>query len=203
MTDEQEMIDGLSPGIRDLVVALREAGFNTVDSGDGSNHEEGMGCAVPFKMIAMIAPRHKAFDETDRLHDFMERQDVDWVWQVEMSYSPNDGNCILTVIEHDPEVIANMVGGDADMDPDHPDYIPANVRFIVKVQASLFATESEQQLIIYNENRSIMYQCPAADAPEMVEALDPEQPKGFFWTHLDKAGRLQLDPKDTADWQDW
>jgi len=89
------------------------------------------------------------------------------------------------------------------MGPGHPDYIEADERFIVKVQASLFSTESEQQVIIYNENRSITYQCPASDCPDMVAVLDPGHPKAFFWTTIDEEGRLHLDPDDTAEWQDW
>lgn len=90
-----------------------------------------------------------------------------------------------------------------DIGPGHPEYLAPDERFIVKVQASLFSTETEQQVIIYNEDRSITYQCPASDCPTMVDVLDPGHPKAFFWTSLDEKGRLQLDPDDLAEWQDW
>jgi hypothetical protein len=206
MTNEQEMLNELSEGVRNLVIELREAGFNTVDSGDGTNYENGMACAVPFKMIAILAPKDQAFDETDRLHEFMVKQTeegkIKWLWQVEMSYSPSDGNCILTVVEHDPAMLEDL-GMGPELEPGDEGYVEPGERFIVKVQASLFSTESEQQVIIYNESRSITYQCPASDCPDMVAALDPDMPKAFFWTTIDKAGRLQLNPHDTAEWQEW
>jgi len=96
-----------------------------------------------------------------------------------------------------------MSEDEARIGPGHPDYIEPGVPFIVKVQASLFTTDTEQQVVIYNESRSVMYQCPASDCPTLVAALDSDQPKGFFWTSLDEAGRLQLDPDNTAEWQDW
>lgn len=41
----------ISPGIRELVRKLNEAGFVTTDSGDGSNYENGMECAIPFPNV--------------------------------------------------------------------------------------------------------------------------------------------------------
>lgn len=36
----KETIDALDPGIRDLVIALNDAGFRTTDSGDGVSKAE-------------------------------------------------------------------------------------------------------------------------------------------------------------------
>lgn len=45
--------DELSPGIRHLVRALNEHGFETTDSGDGTNFKEGMECSVPYPMVVV------------------------------------------------------------------------------------------------------------------------------------------------------
>ena len=42
-----QQVQELSPGIRDLVVDLRAAGFRTTDSGDGSNFAEGIAGVRP------------------------------------------------------------------------------------------------------------------------------------------------------------
>jgi hypothetical protein len=105
--------------------------------------------------------------------------------------------------DKEQDMIDNLMGADEGIGPGHPDFIEPGVRFIVKVQASLFTTESEQQVVIYNEDRTIQYQCPAADCLDMVAVLDPDVPKAFFWTTIDEEGRLQLDPNDIAEWQNW
>jgi len=46
--------DQISPGVRDLVRELRGRGFETTDSGDGSNHAAGMECALPFRHVAIV-----------------------------------------------------------------------------------------------------------------------------------------------------
>ena len=51
---DQKTIDGLSPGVRDLVVWLNSHGFETTDSGDGSNHAAGMDGAVEFPLISVV-----------------------------------------------------------------------------------------------------------------------------------------------------
>lgn len=44
----------ISPGVRDLVREINEVhGIETCDSGDGSNYEAGMGCALPDKHVFM------------------------------------------------------------------------------------------------------------------------------------------------------
>lgn len=45
--------ESLSPKIRKLVRLLHGWGYETTDSGDGSNAEEGMECAVPFPMVVV------------------------------------------------------------------------------------------------------------------------------------------------------
>ena len=50
MTFDYEQVD---PGIRDVVRTLRDAGFDTTDSGDGSKAAT-MSCAVPWPMVAAV-----------------------------------------------------------------------------------------------------------------------------------------------------
>jgi len=47
--------DEIDPGIRDVVRRLREAGYNTTDSGDGvtkfAEGGEAMDCALPYAHV--------------------------------------------------------------------------------------------------------------------------------------------------------
>ena len=74
-------MNDLSPGIRDLVLALNAAGFNTVDSGDGSNHADGMCCALPYKHVFLASAPDRADDTLERLRLFMHEFGGAWeVW---------------------------------------------------------------------------------------------------------------------------
>lgn len=63
----QEIINGLSPGIRELVVMLNNNGFETTDSGDGSLFKEGMECACPVPMVSIRVTKYSLISEADRL----------------------------------------------------------------------------------------------------------------------------------------
>ena len=100
----QEEIDGLSPGIRDLVVWLNKSGFETTDSGDGSNHEDGMECASPYPMVAIEVPdKEHLIHYTDRLYDMLIRRGVEFGNDddspaIQASYNPEDGYPMIVVI---------------------------------------------------------------------------------------------------------
>lgn len=184
MTNDDDTLSDLSPGIRNLVLAMREAGFKTVDSGDGTNYENGMACAVPFKMVACVVPQEQAFAEADRLHSFMKEYEPGWVWQVDLSYNPGDRVCMLVVAEQDTDMIQELTG-----------------RFIVKVQASLNHGDNPQTLLIYNQDRSLLIEQEAT--PELLAALPVEKNlKAYFWATL-MDGELRIEPEDQANWQDW
>jgi hypothetical protein len=70
-------------------------------------------------------------------------------------------------------------------------------RIIVKVQLSLYTTEVERQVVVYNEDQSIFFEM---DAPLDVLELMGERPKAFFYATL-KDGTLGLD--EQAPWQNW
>lgn len=110
-----KVIEGLSPGIRDLVLLLNAQGFQTVDSGDGSNHGK-MGCAPPFPMVAILTtPASMVGDATD-IHRFLKKRGVkltppaprcgraemdfneDMKFpQVQAQYDPEDGIATITI----------------------------------------------------------------------------------------------------------
>ena len=121
MTEEE--IAGLSEGIRDLVILLNEENFHTTDSGDGSNYQDGMGCAVPFPMVAMVVDDPvDLILETDHLRTFLEGYGIDFAppegayenppetitWpSIQASYDPYDklGIIVLTnVLSEDLEL---------------------------------------------------------------------------------------------------
>lgn len=101
---DAEQVSHLSPGIRDLVLALRAAGFNTTDSGDGSNHEQGMACAVPFRMVAITCHPADLASTADRLAVWLQDNPLDWpVYRVEATYNPLDGVGAILLHEQDDE----------------------------------------------------------------------------------------------------
>ncbi len=107
LVKSDEFYKTLSPGIRKLVRQLNEWGFDTTDSGDGTNFEECMECAVSWPMIVIMIDREKKdpFEETDRLAKLLWDAGVklgtdrvpEYPRTVQLTYSPLDRNCIVTV----------------------------------------------------------------------------------------------------------
>ncbi len=93
---EALIVAALDPGIRDVVQQLRAAGFETTDSGDGVSkpadwYEDGS--ALPFPHVwCRVDDREALLSEADRLFETLGRR-----WDVEATYSPKDGLCILLV----------------------------------------------------------------------------------------------------------
>jgi hypothetical protein len=79
-----EVIDGLSPGIRELVIWLNAMGFETSDSGDGSNAAAGMECALEMPMVAIPVPSAKLISESIRLKERLEARGVDFTKAVKV-----------------------------------------------------------------------------------------------------------------------
>jgi len=91
-----EELEGLSPNIRETVVFLRKNGFDTSDSGDGTNHANGMECALPTPHVFMPVPVKEMVSEADRLLgilSFVKKLPEDF--GIEVSYSPLDGVAML------------------------------------------------------------------------------------------------------------
>lgn len=91
---KQEVIDKLSPGVRDLVIYLNHCGFETTDSGDGSNYADGMEGAMPVPMVAVKVEASEFFVRAVDLHYILNQWEKDQ-WDVQANYSPKDGVCVL------------------------------------------------------------------------------------------------------------
>lgn len=91
-----KMYEDLDPGIREVVRTLRDAGFCTTDSGDGSK-ASWMEGALEFPHVACMTSRTHMFSEADYALKLMPG------WAVEATYSPNDGVCTLLMMDHRPE----------------------------------------------------------------------------------------------------
>lgn len=90
---------GLSPGIRDLVIALNEAGFDTTDSGDGSNWKEGMLCALPYRHVAILVPHgESAFDHACEVREWMNASKWAGEFVVDAA-DPMDGHPDVVLVE--------------------------------------------------------------------------------------------------------
>lgn len=96
--EEHELPADLDPGVRDLVIALNAAGFETTDSGDGKSKfvaaapgEE----IIPFPHVAIRVRSNDLVKEADRLSAWMidqgmpvDQQGIRWHWYIEASYDP-------------------------------------------------------------------------------------------------------------------
>jgi len=100
---DKKIMEELSPGIKDFVVWLNDNGFDTIDSGDGSNHEDGMECAVEFPMVAIqVMDKNKLISEADRLIELIDKLDKPDTNRVVIEASYLQGNmCMIVVL--DPE----------------------------------------------------------------------------------------------------
>ena len=95
-----DFIDGVSPGIRSAVEFLWNKGWQTVDSGDGSNFAAGMEGAIPYDHVAIrIDPQH-IISETQRLVRELEEAGAPNV-MVEATFFPRENIVILLI--SDPE----------------------------------------------------------------------------------------------------
>lgn len=69
---------------------------------------------------------------------------------------------------------------------------------IVKVQISIATNQPNRRVLVYNKDRSIMYEHDATD--EVIELVG-DYPKAYFKAHLDKYKKLVLDER--VEDQDW
>lgn len=105
-----EVVKKLSPDIRDLVVWLNAQGFETTDSGDGSNYAAGMECAVPLRMVAIKVDRPGDLAGiAERLYRLLLDHGVDFTSkesdpdgsstpQIQASYDPHDGSAVVLLL---------------------------------------------------------------------------------------------------------
>lgn len=86
----------LDPGIADVVIMLRNLGFNPTDSGDGRSKPDDQR-DFDVKHVACSVEEPKMFEEARRLH-----QVLGVGWKVEASYDPSaGGSCILLATKNE------------------------------------------------------------------------------------------------------
>lgn len=84
----------LDPGIREAVLLLRDAGFETSDSGDGRSKPPA-GIAYPFPHVIATTTKAQLLDEADRMLATLTAHPCGIKgWVVEAIYSTRDG-CVL------------------------------------------------------------------------------------------------------------
>lgn len=86
----------ISPGVRDIVRFLRGCGYNTTDSGDGSNYADGMGGALPFRHVmgTFVSGCLKEFADT--MKSVLESGGFSG-YRVEVSYSPGEPSVFMVL----------------------------------------------------------------------------------------------------------
>lgn len=103
----------IQPRMQKLVEALRLAGFETTDSGDGvTNVAAGMDDALSFPHVFMTVATKDMEQEAKRLLAFAEaRSKSSAKPRVEATYSPADGICVLALYEiTDDDLMPKTVG---------------------------------------------------------------------------------------------
>jgi len=77
---DQEIVDGLDPGVTALVQLLYSAGYNTTDSGDGvskfKNRERHTHYELDVPHVFVLIPRKDANQAVDDIHDLLKGRGV-------------------------------------------------------------------------------------------------------------------------------
>jgi hypothetical protein len=110
VTDEAFDAAAISPGVRRLVVALRERGFETTDSGDGvANVEAGMEGALTVAHVHIQVSAASLIPESRRLQDELDellRAGCRGLVHVQAMYAPRDGVATISVFGADDTMLA-------------------------------------------------------------------------------------------------
>lgn len=93
-------VECLDPGIRDLVVMLRAAGFETTDSGDGVSKPAGERVFDYPHVYAVASSPHRLLYEAHRLQELLGDK-----WMVEAVYMPRNGMALLAASKCDPALL--------------------------------------------------------------------------------------------------
>lgn len=81
-------IDELSPGIKEAVLWFQSKGYETCDSGDGSNYKEGMEGALPYKHIFIEVRPHELITQANTISKLLVEAGA--FLTVEATYRPED-----------------------------------------------------------------------------------------------------------------
>lgn len=90
----------LDPGIRDIVRQLRDAGFETTDSGDGHSKAAEIfdGEALDYAHVFCVATPGHLVAEAKLLAQALNDLSAPARWRVEGSYSPADDSALLLIV---------------------------------------------------------------------------------------------------------
>jgi len=92
----------LPEGVREFVLWLQRLGWNTTDSGDGTNYLNGMEGALPYDHVVITTQPGELVWDADRLKGQLEAAEIDLSSVlIEANYSPLDG--IALIIISDPD----------------------------------------------------------------------------------------------------
>lgn len=96
MLDYEQM----NPGIRDVVIFLRDNGFTTCDSGDGATRDHD--CDLPLPYVHMQIPRNSIAVEVERLAALMMQRGIEpynrfGMPRIEANYAPGRDFAILSL----------------------------------------------------------------------------------------------------------
>ncbi len=95
----------LSPGIRQAVMWFNERGYETTDSGDGSNFEAGMECALEYPHVVIHGSNNfyagSLVDQVHVLFNRLRRVNAVPGLHVELSYSPSNRVGLIFVDDRD------------------------------------------------------------------------------------------------------
>lgn len=108
MVAEEFDYGALDPGVRDAVRALREAGFETTDSGDGASKpdcgvadERGVVENWEWPHVAVLSSREWLVSDADRLQSFLDAYEPG-AWLVEATFWPRDGVALMLAVKGAP-----------------------------------------------------------------------------------------------------
>jgi hypothetical protein len=105
-------LDELDTGVQGTVWFLRRAGFETVDSGDGSSKDPDYEDVLPFPHVHMLSTPSEIVRDADRLMAVLEERGVNFEPvdpetdpMIEASYSPVDRHAILSLFNVDDKLL--------------------------------------------------------------------------------------------------
>jgi hypothetical protein len=89
--------DAIDPGIREVVRALNDHGFETTDSGDGVTKEPDPGEVMPFPHVAVHSTAETMISDSRRLFALSrgELRGVLGGVKIEATFDPADGHAII------------------------------------------------------------------------------------------------------------
>jgi len=105
--------DALCPGIRRIVLWLRDLGYDTTDSGDGVSNEE-MECAMDIPNVHMACTPQNLLERADELHQQLALRGIttgDDPWAgacIQATYNPADKGAYISLFSVDDKL---MFGG--------------------------------------------------------------------------------------------